>query len=109
MSTNCTSCFASALKIRFGSSGATFALISDTAGVMQELAQVLDFLEPLLRRHPQDAGHIVEHVRSHNDAWFELRVELEIHGGQQPVERLPGRTRLPLFDASDDRLRGAGP
>src|SRR6266576_6828195 len=108
MSTNWTPCFASVLKSRFGSSGAMAGVVSDTAGVRQEFAQVLDFFEPLFGSHSQDARHIVQHVRSHDDAGFELGAHREVHGLEQTLERLPGWGREAALDARDDRLRGAG-
>src|SRR6266550_3061956 len=107
ISTNWTWCFANALKIRFGSSGATFAPVSDTARLMQEFGEVLDFVESLLRRHQQNAGHIVQHVRSHDHAWLDLRAYLETHRFQQPLERIPGRAREACLDAGNHRLGGA--
>src|SRR6266566_8889538 len=108
ISTNWTWCFANALKIRFGSSGATFAPVSDTARLMQEFGEVLDFVESLLRRHQQNAGHIVQHVRAHDHAWLDLRAYLETHRFQQPLERIPGGAGEARFNPRDHGLRRPG-
>src|SRR5947207_13819257 len=107
MRTYWTPCRASVLRIRFGSSGARFAPgapLSGTVRTRQEFAQVLDFLEPLLGREPQDARHVLQHVGPHNDARFELRVHFQAEGGEQLLQRLPARTRSPLLDAGNDGL-----
>src|SRR5216117_1864017 len=81
MSTKCTSCCASVLRIRLGSSGATGAR-SGTAGMSEELAQILDLFQVLLGRHPQDSRDLVQHVRPHHDLRLHLRGEL-IPGGPE--------------------------
>src|SRR6266446_6428464 len=108
MSTNSTPCFASVVKIRLGSIGGRAETVSDTSRSVQEFAHVLDLLEPVLRRHPEDARHFPQHVRSHHDARFQLRADVDARRVEQTLERLPGGAGLPPLDARDDRLRGAG-
>src|SRR6266576_4910573 len=108
MSTNCTSCCASVLRIRLGSSGATGAR-SGTAGMSEELAQILDLFQVLLGRHGEDTGHLVQHVRPHHDARLQLRAHVDVGRVEQPAEGLPGRAGLTRLDARDNGLGGAGP
>src|SRR5207247_881267 len=87
MSTNCTLCCASVLRIRLGSSGATGPR-SDTAGVGEELAQVLDLFQALLGGHAEDPRHVVEHMRPHHDARLHPRRELIAGRREQALQRV---------------------
>src|SRR2546425_9688208 len=107
ISTNCTPCCASVLRIRLGSSGATGAR-SDTAGMSEELAQVFDLFQTLLGGQAENPRDIVQHMRSHDDARFDLRAHLEIRRLQEPLPCVPGRARDALLDAGNHGLRGAG-
>src|SRR5206468_12054977 len=103
ISTNCTPCCASVGRIRLGSSGATDAR-SDTAGMSEELAQVLDLFQALLGGHAQDPRHVVQHMRVHDDARLHLRRQLITGGREQALQRLPRRTGLTALDPRDDGL-----
>src|SRR6266566_8902986 len=112
MRTKLTRCFASALRICSGSTGATTggARCSATPRLVQEPREVLQLFQALLRRKTQDTRHVVEHVRSQVTLLHgEARMQLDARGGNEAVERLQGRTGVPALDAGDDRLRGAGP
>src|SRR5438132_422363 len=100
---------ASVVRRRSGLRGVTGETGSDTAHVVQELAQILHLFQPLLRRHAKNPRNVVQHVRPHNDVRFKLRSHLDARRAQQARERLPGRAGLASLDARDDGLRGAGP
>ena len=76
---------------------------------MQELAQVFDLFEILLRGHRENPRDIVQHVRPHHDARFDLHRQIEVRCLEQTLQRLPGRTGLTSLDARDDGLGGTGP
>src|SRR6266566_2179067 len=111
MRTKLTRCFASALRICSGSTGATTggARCSATPRLVQEPREVLQLFQALLRRKTQDTRHIVEHVRSHNDACLDGRVDFKIDRCEQPLERVPRRAGQAAFDPGDGGLGGAGP
>src|SRR6266480_5204819 len=81
INTNSTSCRASVLNKSSGSRGAPG---SDTACPMQEVSDILDLLEALLGRHPQDSRDFVQHVRSHHHARLELGMDVDIHTQHEP-------------------------
>src|SRR6266550_5514174 len=99
INTNSTSCRASVLNKSSGSRGAPG---SDTACPMQEVSDILDLLEALLGRHPQDSRDFVQHVRSHHHARLELGMDVEVRRREQTLERLPGRAGLALLDPRGD-------
>src|SRR5947207_13469523 len=107
LSTTWTPCCAGVVRMRLGSSGATGAR-SDTAGMSEELAQVLDLFQPLLGSQLQDSWDVVQHMRPHDDARLDLRGELEARGLEQPFQRVPGGARETALDPRDDGLSGPG-
>src|SRR5213078_414613 len=90
ISTNSTPWRASVVKSRSGLRGVTGETGSDTAHVVQELAQILDLFQALLGRHAEDPRHIVQHVRSYHDARFELGTQIDVGRVEQTAECLPG-------------------
>src|SRR6266550_3161538 len=110
MRTNSTWCRASVVNRSSGSRGAPApgTARSDTARAIEEVADVPDLLEALLGRHPHDASDLAQHVRSHHDPRFQLRVDVEVRRFEEAFERLPGGACLALLDASDDGLGRAG-
>ncbi len=101
--------------MRSGSSGATALCSAIRCSLLlapcsfEELAEVLDLLQPLFGGHPQDAGHLCEHMRANDDRRFELRAQCDAGGRQEALQRLPGRTGLTSLNARDDGLGGTGP
>src|SRR5438309_10966780 len=110
MRTNSTWCRASVVNKSSGSRGAPVpgTALSDTASPMQEVGDVLNLLEALLGRQPHDAGDLAQHVRSHHDPRFQLRVDVEVRRFEEAFESLPRGAGLALLDASDDGLGRAG-
>src|SRR6266567_3307890 len=108
ISTNSTPWRASVVKSRSGLRGVTGETGSDTAHVVQELAQILHLFQALFRSHGEYARDILQHVRSHHHLRFDLRAHLDTRCLEQTLQRLPGRAGLARLDARDDGLRGAG-
>src|SRR6266704_2043456 len=101
--------------MRSGSSGATALCSAIRCSLLfapcscEELTQVLHLLQPLLRCHGQDTGHIVQHVRPGHHAGLNLGAHLKRRRGKQTLERFPGGACLTRLDPSDHGLSGTGP
>src|SRR5258705_11449363 len=109
ISTNWTWCRASVVKSSSGSSGAPPGTTrSDTTDIMQETTDVLDLLHPVLGRHRQDTGNVVQHVRFNDHPRLGMRNHFIVRGRQQSFKGVPRRAGLTALDSRDHRLRRTG-
>ena len=75
-------------------------------GRREEARDVAQLNETLLGREPENACHVVEHVRVGHRRGIGARPQLESSRDEQRCERIPARAGATELDPSDNRLRG---
>src|SRR5215469_7368388 len=72
---------------------------------LEESRGIAQLDQALLRCEPQYPRHVLQHVRAAAKTRQESRAQCKACTSKKAFQRLPARTRGPVFYARDDRLR----